>query len=69
MDKKNIGGWLGGAIPFIANMEQKLPEVKTEDIDKNGTYRTKDIDKVNVEVKEAEELTPEAEQEILDEEY
>lgn len=67
-NKKKIGGWLGGAVPFIANMEYKEPELKTKDIDENGMYRTKDIDRVNVEVKEAGELTPEAEQEIITEE-
>lgn len=68
-DRKNVGGFLAGQIPFIANLKYMEPNVPTKDIDANGIYGTKEVDRVNVNVETAEELTPEAQQEILNEEY
>ena len=50
-------GFLGAIIPFVVNCEQKEPEVSTKNIDANGSYNTKDIDKVNVKVEEAEDFS------------
>ena len=62
-------GFVWGQIPFIANIGYREPELVTKDVDENGKYLTKGFDQFNVEVTTAEELTPEAQEEILNEEY
>lgn len=68
-----MGSFLEGITPFIGNMkknqEGKEPEVKK--ITKNGKYDTVAAVKVKVTVEggSGEELTPEAQEEILKEQY
>ena len=63
--------FLKGITPFIQNMKkgQKGTEPATKKITENGKYDTIQNSKVDVKVEKAEELTPEAQQEILEEEY
>ena len=69
MENKKRRGFIARQIPFILDAGYKLPTPKEKDITENGKYWTEDVDRFNVEVSEAEDLTPEAQQEILDEEY
>lgn len=63
--------FLKGITPFIQNMKkgQIGAEPATKKINENGKYDTIQNSKVDVKVEEATELTPEAQQEILNEEY
>ena len=63
--------FLKGITPFIQNMKkgQVGAEPATKKINENGKYDTIQNSKVDVKVEEATELTPEAQQEILNEEY
>lgn len=67
-DKKT---YVRGIIPFIVNIGHKGdPNVK--EINENVNLGLKDVmgcTGINVNVEAAEELTPEAQQEILNEEY
>jgi len=66
-NKKNQGGFVMGITPFIRNIGHLPPAAK--DIDKNGLQHTDGYELVDVDVKEAEDLTSEAQQEILSAEY
>ena len=63
--------FLFGITPFIGNMkkDQEGIEQATKKINQNGKYDTIQHSKVDVKIEEAEELTPEAQEEILSEEY
>lgn len=65
--------FLKGITPFIQNMKkgQIGAEPATKKITENGKYDTIQNSKVDVKVEggASEELTPEAQQEILNEEY
>lgn len=59
--------FIGSITPFIRNIGH-LP-APAKDINKNGLQHTDGYDLVDVNVEEASELSPEAQQEILNEEY
>lgn len=63
--------FLKGILPFVSNMkkDQRGIEPCVETIKENGKHDTTLISKINVKVEAAEELTPEAQEEILNEEY
>ena len=63
--------FLFGITPFIHNMKkgQQGTESATKKITENGKYDTIQNSKVDVKVEEAKELTPEAQEELLNEEF
>ena len=68
MDKKNKPFTLS-LNPFIWNISRKDNDPMIKKIDENGNHNTIDKDIVEVEVAESEELTPEAQEELLEESY
>lgn len=66
MDKRR--NYAINLIPFIRTSGYKDP-AGTENFEENGLQYDKTLNLVDVNVSEAEDLTPEAQQEILDEEY
>ena len=56
-----------GMTPFIRNINRS--PIPMKDFDKNGVQHTDGYELANVQVAEAADLTEEAQQEILSEEY
>ena len=66
MEDKKLS-FVGSITPFIRNIGRS--PIPMKDISENGIQHTDGYELANVHVEEAEELTPEAQEEILSEEY
>lgn len=66
MDNKKTT-FVGNITPFIRNIGRS--PIPMKDITENGVQPTGGFDLANVNVAEADELSPEAQEEILNEEY
>ncbi len=61
--------WCHGLTPFMNNLDPRTKDPMYKEIKENGLQATISLDTVKVDVTSGSELSPEAQEEILSEEF